>query len=249
MVGRLLTWEDLEPLRDIVERDEDPRDALRAIVRLPLDEAAAERALALVSRLPGVDAESRQAARERLRAVREPVRAAARPPEPARSSPDAQALAEQIRTRLLGAGPFPGNLNALRALAVEDARALLSALVALLLGAADRGEGMLRTATERLSRVADALGSAQPRGIAADLPSGRQLTIGEARWTWAGGLLTLVEPAEILAAVYARLDQASEVERRTVLRQLASAAPRIGRPQLPLPARRSTMRRCCGCTR
>lgn len=243
MAGWLLEWDDLEGLRGIAEGDEDPqcrRDARRALARLPLDEAAVGQALAL---LPvNEDAELRRAVEEQLRAARESVRATAqtvaRAAASARANVDVEPVVEAIRAGILGDGQFPERLTALQALADEDARDLLSALVTLLLTSADQSEGALRRATMRLGAVVDALQVGRGRDVTAALPFDLRLRVDgvdDSRRIWAGGLLTLVEPAEILEAVFSRLEHLAGDERRTALRQLASAAPRIGRPR-PLPA-------------
>jgi hypothetical protein len=241
----LLAADDIGVLLHIARVDADvecAESALMAVVRLPLDGAAGRAAVALVEDLRAEQGRLSPAVVRRAAAnlrfadhMDEHTRGAGVELHPS----DPLALADRVRTRMTARRALPADLTArlmaLGSLPDDDAQRFLSELLRLVLSFAQDSDAALATVTAGLSNVVDALRAGGSRTVDATLPSG-PLTVPARRRAWAGGLLTLVRPAEVVAAVRDQITVTDHRARRTALRRLAAAAAWIGRPPLPLPA-------------
>lgn len=224
-VGFLLT---------VVGNDDDARcrlDALRAMAALPLDAEGAAAALEAAGR-GGLNRSATADALDRLELlVRQPAAGAGPVPT---GEPDPPDIAARVRGSLL-ADTFPEDLSALGELDVDTAAHLLTELVEELLGGLDRQVAVarLRRGTRRLVDVLDALIRRGTRPVHAWLPDPALLGVTAADPRWAGGLLALVHPRDLLA-VAADAVAADEDHRLDALGWLATAAPLVGRVPTPL---------------
>ncbi|MER5381742.1 CHAT domain-containing protein [Streptomyces sp. NPDC002688] len=244
--GRLVSMSDVMPLLEIARQGENRRlytEALTASALLPLDEAAAERVGELLldrwraeGRLPDslIPAAGNLPVPEVRVLLDRWVQDDGSPHQEAaeRALANARDLPTAVAAGLLEGDGFPADLSGLATLSEADARELLSGLVAALARAVEADDRTLESATDRLMLVIQAL----PGTAAARLPSlGKPVP---KRAAWLGALLTLVEPAAVLGVVYQKLDTEDASKRLAILRQLAKAAPHIGRPPVdwPLPS-------------
>lgn len=126
---------------------------------------------------------------------------------------------------------FPDDLAPLRDLSASNAEYLLTRLLDLLLSLAhtDASSARLREATTRLHAVREALEGA--RAVRARLTDPRRVTVPDHLARWAGSLLAVVHPRDILAA--AELLAARPSTRLSALRWLGEAAERIGAGTAP----------------
>ena len=227
-------------LIDILGSDPDPAirgQALRSLATLPLDAVAARAVSARVEDQPEAD----PASRGRLAAL------AVATPRPSRT-PDVITAAERGRAwqaaKLVVAtvrAPhgFPDDLTALGGLPIDEASALLTAVIRQLLTAGherQRGRtespGSERREFRRLVAVFRAVGRAGSRAVGAHLPPLNWISVSESERAGVGGLLVFVDIAEILAAVRAL----SGFDRLGTLRLLIEAAPRLAAaPEDPVP--------------
>jgi hypothetical protein len=232
MADGVLGRDDIEFLLDIARHDPDARcriAALRAVAALPLAEPARAAAAGVVQGLLNHPA---AAVAEAARHAADGLIPVPTPPSSARPSAGQPAeLASTVRDRLLARTGFPAQLTALGDLSDLESRRLLTDLLTQLL-TADQPAG---EATERLGRVLQTLRRDGSRVVTASLPPLPLDSVPASR-SWLGGLLALVEPAEILRLARDRLTAPDSGQRRTALRRLAAVAPYLGRPPLPLPA-------------
>ncbi|MEU9178341.1 CHAT domain-containing protein [Streptomyces sp. NPDC048550] len=250
---RVVDTSDVMPLLEIARQDEDSRlrtAALTASALLPLDEAAAKRVAELVlehCRVEGRPPDSLIKATGSLPALEVQAlldhwaqQGGSRHRDPAeRALTDARILPMAVANSLMDGEGFPADLSGLGALSEAGARDLLSTLVATLARTVDADDHTLESATDRLKMVVQAL----PGTAAARLPALKG-PIHETRAAWIGALMTLVEPAAVLAVVYGRLETDDASKRLDILRRLVNAAPHISRPPAnwPLPSTRPDQR-------
>jgi hypothetical protein len=243
MPAGLVTPDDVGTLLQLVEQDRDRRcaeAALSVAVSLPLDALAAQQCAPVVRRLLAdprrlsptvVDQAARQlgtidTAQAAAGARAFGRRSGERPGERPASASDAHAVAQRVEARLLWRGKFPRDLTPLMALPGDEAERLLSALVERLVLAARELDPVLAAATERLGDVVSGLTAGGGRVVTAHLPTLEQ-AVPIQRRAWLGGLLTLVEPAEVLHAVRPQITTPSVWRRLTALRRLKAAAPHL----------------------
>ncbi|WP_327361034.1 CHAT domain-containing protein [Streptomyces sp. NBC_01296] len=231
------------PLLEIARQDEDDRlrtAALAASALLPLDETAAKHVAELVlkhGRAEGGPPDSLIKAAGNLpevqalldRWVQEDC--SARRDAAERALADARILPMAVANGLMDGEGFPADLSGLGTLSEAGARDLLSSLVATLARTVDADDRTLESATDRLKMVVQAL----PGTAAAKLPVLKG-PVRETRAAWLGALMTLVQPAAVLAVVYRQLDTDDASKRLDTLRRLVNAAPHISRPPADWPS-------------
>ncbi|RAG81551.1 hypothetical protein DN069_32370 [Streptacidiphilus pinicola] len=246
--------EDVSPLLALVGGDPDARvrdEALGAAAALPLDGAARQHVGELVierletndplprpvlAALGRLEVPAVQAHVSRLIGDTLPssglIRAKPRSPTLVAIAPGLvdPELVAAVGTGLLTGKEFPDDLTGLGLLPQDDARRLLSELIAELVAAQDADDQVLAAATNRLGRVVKAL----PVDVAAELPS-LAVPVSEERANWLGGLVTLAPPADVLASVYERLDQSSGSARLSTVRAVRRVASKLGRPPTRWP--------------
>lgn len=212
--------DDVQFLMDIACKDSEApcrHESLRALVALPLNSSAAKAVLD-VGRCAGVHLGIDALAR--LEAM-----AAAQSPAPLRPTVRrADGLAADVRNRILGNDGLPQDLSGLATLPTDDAAALLTDVLARLLGSVSEPVDVLRLGTGRLADVVRSLDADGTRAIAAWLPP-LTFAIPRDRRPWTSSLLALVGVSEILRAIRQALARSDN--RLSILELLATSAPRL----------------------